>query len=279
MDSNAVRIDTGTDELLCEVRDRVMTITLNRPHAKNSLSDHLTPALRRMIAQCDHETSVGALLITGAGSAFCSGGDVKGMGSNSSLADMTFDAKVARLKERQRTLTGALVGLSKPTIAALPGPAAGAGLAIALGCDIRIAAESAVLVTGYARIALTGDYGISWLLTRLAGTARARELMYLSERVDARRAEQIGLINRVVPDAELRATAFELAKTLAQGPSAALAAIKDNLDKAVTSDFLTSLDHEAENMVKAAGTAEHKEAVRAFVEKRAPKFSEFATRA
>jgi enoyl-CoA hydratase/carnithine racemase len=279
MDTDAVRIDTGTDELLCEVRDRVMTITLNRPHAKNSLSDHLTPALRRMIAQCDHETSVGALLITGAGTAFCSGGDVKGMGSNSSLADMTFDAKVARLKERQRTLTGALVGLSKPTIAALPGPAAGAGLAIALGCDIRIAAESAVLVTGYARIALTGDYGISWLLTRLAGTARARELMYFSERVDARRGEQIGLINRVVPDAELRATAFELAKTLAQGPSTALAAIKDNLDKAVTSDFLTSLDHEAENMVKAAGTAEHKEAVRAFVEKRAPKFSEFATRA
>lgn len=278
MDTNAVSIDTGTDELLCEVRNRVMTITLNRPHAKNSLSDHLTPALRRMIAQCDRETSVGALLITGAGTAFCSGGDVKGMGSNSSLADMTFDAKVARLKERQRTLTGALVGLKKPSIAALPGAAAGAGLAIALGCDIRIAAASAVLVTGYARIALTGDYGISWLLTRLAGTARARELMYLSERVDARRAEQIGLINRVVPDAELRATAFDVAKMLAQGPSAALAAIKDNLDKAVTSDFLTSLDHEAENMVRAAGTAEHKEAVRAFVEKRAPKFAEFATR-
>ena len=278
MTSDAVRIDTGTDELLCEVRDRVMTVTLNRPDARNSLSDHLTPALRRMIAQCDREAGVGALLITGAGTAFCSGGDVKGMGGSSSSSDMTLEAKVARLKERQRTLTGALVGLSKPTIAALPGPAAGAGLAIALGCDLRIAAESAVLVTGYARIALSGDYGISWLLTRLAGTARARELMFFSERVDARRGEQLGLINRVVPDAELRSAAFEMAKTLAQGPRAALASIKDNLDRAITSDFLTSLDHEAENMVRTAGTAEHKEAVRAFVEKRPPNFSEFATR-
>jgi 2-(1,2-epoxy-1,2-dihydrophenyl)acetyl-CoA isomerase len=278
MDTGAVRIETGTDELLCEVRDRVMTVTLNRPDARNSLSDHLTPALRRMIAQCDREAGVGALLITGAGTAFCSGGDVKGMGGNSSSSEMTFDAKVARLKERQRTLTGALVGLSKPTIAALPGPAAGAGLAIALGCDIRIAAESAVLVTGYARIGLTGDYGISWLLTRLAGTSRARELMFFSERVDARRGEQLGLINRVVPDAELRSTAFEMAKTLANGPTTALASIKDNLDNAITSDFLASLDHEAENMVRAAATAEHKEAVRAFVEKRAPRFSDFATR-
>jgi enoyl-CoA hydratase/carnithine racemase len=129
------------------------------------------------------------------------------------------------------------------------------------------------MTTGYARIGLTGDYGISWLLTRLAGTARARELMYLSERIDARRAEALGLINRVVPDADLQAEAFAMARTLANGPGGAYAAIKDNLDRSLSTDFLTSLDHEAENMVAAAASAQHKEAVRAFIEKRPANFA------
>jgi enoyl-CoA hydratase/carnithine racemase len=267
-------IETGTDELLCSVRDRVATITFNRPEARNSLSDHLTPALRRMVRQMGDDPSVGAILLTGTGPSFCSGGDVKGMGGGSSGPALTFDGKVERLRERQRTLTGVLVAVRKPTIAALPGPAAGAGLAIALACDIRIACESAFMATGYARIALTGDYGISWLLTRIVGTARARELMFLADRVDARRCEALGLVNRVVADADLRSEAFALAKRLANGPTEAFAGMKDNLDLAATSDFLTSLDHEATNMVKAAATAQHKEAVRAFVEKRAPNFSE-----
>ena len=165
-----------------------------------------------------------------------------------------------------------MVGLRKPTIAALPGPAAGAGLSIALACDIRIAAETAFMSTGYARIGLTGDYGVSWLLTRLTGTARARELMFLSERIDARRCETLGLVNRVVPDADLQSEAFAMAERLANGPSLAFGMMKDNLDRALTSDFLTSLDHEAVNMVSAASTAQHKEAVAAFVEKRRPDF-------
>jgi 1,4-dihydroxy-2-naphthoyl-CoA synthase len=144
MTDGSISIDTGTDELLCAIRDRVAVITLNRPEARNSLSDHLTPALRRMIKRNGDDPDVGALLITGAGSAFCSGGDVKGMGGNTAAPAMSFSDKVARLKERQRTLTGVLVSVRKPTIAALPGPAAGAGLAIALACDIRIAAESAI---------------------------------------------------------------------------------------------------------------------------------------
>ena len=274
MTDGSITIDTGTSELLCVVRDRVAVITLNRPEARNSLSDHLTPALRRMIKQAGDDPEIGAVLITGAGTAFCSGGDVKGMGgkSASTVAPMSVDDKVARLRERQRTLTGTLVSLRKPTIAALPGSAAGAGLAIALACDIRIASESTIMTTGYARIALTGDYGISWLLTRLAGTARARELMFLSEKIGARRCEALGLVNRVVPDADLRSEAFAMAKTLANGPGSAYAAIKDNLDLALSADFLTSLDHEAENMVAAASTAQHTEAVRAFIEKRAPNF-------
>ena len=121
------------------------------------------------------------------------------------------------------------------------------------------------MTTGYARIGLTGDYGIAWLLTRLAGTARARELMFLSEKIDARRCESLGLVNRVVPDTELREIAFALAKSLAEGPSMALARMKDNLDHALTSDILTSMDQEAENMVQAARTSDHKEAVRAFL--------------
>jgi enoyl-CoA hydratase/carnithine racemase len=127
--------------------------------------------------------------------------------------------------------------------------------------------------TGYARIGLTGDYGVAWLLTRLVGTSRARELMFLSERIDARRCETLGLVNRVVPDAELRDTTFAIAKSLAEGPSIALACIKDNLDHAMTSDFLESMDQEAENMVRSARTTDHKEAVRAFVEKRKPAFA------
>jgi 2-(1,2-epoxy-1,2-dihydrophenyl)acetyl-CoA isomerase len=128
------------------------------------------------------------------------------------------------------------------------------------------------MTTGYARIALTGDYGISWLLTRLAGTARARELMFLSERIDARRCESLGLVNRVVPDSELQTEAFALTRALANGPASAYASIKDNLDLALSADFLTSLDHEAERMVAAASTTQHAEAVRAFIEKRAPMY-------
>ena len=268
-------IDTGTDELLCEIRERVAVITLNRPQARNSLSDNLTPALRRMVKTCGENPDVGALLITGAGPAFCAGGDVKGMGGkpgSSNAPELTFDQKVARLQERQRTLTGALVNVRKPTVAALPGPAAGAGLSLALACDLRIAAESAFVTTAYVKIGLSGDYGMSWLLTRLVGTSRARELMFFGEKVDARRCETLGLVNRVVPDDRLRDEAFAWARTLAQGPSKALRFLKDNLDEALMNDFLTSLDHEAERMVRTAGTTDHKEAVKAFVEKRKPVF-------
>src|SRR6201995_2615092 len=210
MTSEAITIDTGTNELLCEIRDRVAIITLNRPEVRNAMSDNLTPALRTMIKSCGENPAVGALLITGAGTAFCAGGNVKGMGAHRDpkrLA-MSHDEKGAGLQERQRLLTGALVSVRKPTIAALPGPAVGAGLALAMACDIRIAAQSAFVSTGYLKGALSGDYGIAWLLTRLIGTARARELMFTAERVDANRCEKIGLVNRVVPDDKLQEEAL-----------------------------------------------------------------------
>ena len=187
-----MEIDTGTTELLCAVRDGVALITLNRPEARNAMSDKLTPALRTQIKERGEDPAVGALLITGAGTAFCSGGDVKGMGGRGPRGQMGFDERVIDLRQRQAALTGALVAVRKPTIAALPGAAAGAGLAIALACDIRIAARSAFVSTGYARVGLPGDYGISWLLTRAVGSVRARELMFTAERVDAERCERSG---------------------------------------------------------------------------------------
>jgi enoyl-CoA hydratase/carnithine racemase len=265
-------IDTGTTELLCSVRDGVALITLNRPEARNAMSDRLTPALRTQIKERGADPDVGALLITGAGTAFCSGGDVKGMGDRSARKDMSVEERVADLKWRQANLTGALVGVRKPTIAALPGAAAGAGLAIALACDIRIAAQSAFVSTGYARVGLSGDYGIAWLLTRAVGSVRARELMFTAERVDAARCERIGLVNRVVPDDRLQEEAFALAKSLAEGPRVALRSMKDNLDDALHVDYATALDREAERLVQASRTDDHREAVRAFVEKRKPVF-------
>ena len=266
-------IDTGTHELLCALRERVAIVTLNRPSAKNSLSSELTPALRKLIRDFADNPQVGALIITGTGDAFCSGGDVKGMGDNTSRRELSRDERIADLRVKQRTLTGALMAWRKPTIAALPGVAAGAGMSLALACDIRIAAESASLVTAYLKIGFSGDYGISWLLTRAVGPARARELLLTNKRVDARTAERIGLVNEVVPDADLHERAFALAKSLADGPADAMRLVKDNLDEAMLVDFETSLDGEAARMIESGQSPDHKEAVRAFIEKRKPVFA------
>ena len=270
-------VETGSDQLLARIEDGVGVIALNRPEARNALSEALTPALRRTIARFAAADAVGAVVITGAGSAFCAGGDVKGMArSRGALGGdakpRAVDEAAADLRQRQRTLTGALVAMRKPTIAALPGPAAGAGLALALACDIRFAARSAFVSTGYARVGLTGDYGINWLLTRLVGTGRARELMFTAARVDAETCERYGLVNRVVDDDALMAEATGFARRLAAGPRGALSGIKDNLDRALDCDFLSALDGEAEVLVRAARTADHREAVSAFVEKRPPRF-------
>ena len=267
-------IDTGTEQLLCEIVDRVAVITLNRPEARNALSDPLTIALRRQIAERGRDPNVGALMITGAGGAFCAGGDVKGMGGRRpAVANETADDRYEGIRARHHEIAGALYALRKPTLAALPGAAAGAGLAIALSCDMRIAARSAVLTTGYARIGLSGDYGIAWLLTRVVGPARARELMLLGERIDAQRAEQLNLVNRVVDDTMLREAALTLAHRLANGAAVATRYIKDNLDDALRIDHATAIDREAERLLRAMNSADHREAVTAFVEKREPTFT------
>jgi enoyl-CoA hydratase/carnithine racemase len=266
--------ETGTEQLLVTAEERVATITLNRPEARNAMTPELTRAFRKAIAWAGSDPDIGAVLVTGAGTAFCSGADVKAMGrrDSGSKPPPTVEAQFQEMRTRHHEISGALHQMRKPTIAALPGPAAGAGMAIALACDLRVAAESAFLSTAYARIGLSGDYGVAWLLTRIVGPARARELMLTAERVPAERAAQIGLVNRVVGDDELRTDSFTLARQLANGPQVAFAYMKDNLDEALQIDHATAIDREADRILKARSTADHRKAVRAFAEKREPTF-------
>ena len=268
-------IETGTDQLLAELDEGVATLTLNRPEVRNALGDVISPALRRTIAAVAEDPEVRCVVITGAGSAFCSGGDVKGMGERKKPradAPTTLADVVADQTERQLQLTGALYAMAKPTLAVLPGPAAGAGLAIALACDLRIASESAFVTTGFVNVGLSGDYGVSYFLTQLVGTAKARELFYTGARVPARECEALGIVNRAVPDDRLREEAHALAHRLAAGPTLAYALMKQNLDRALREDLPTCLAHEARGTAVSIQTEDHREAVRAFVDKRKPEF-------
>ena len=268
-------VDTGTDQLLAAIDDGVATITLNRPDKRNALSDYLTPALRETLLRFDEDPEVRVVVLTGAGKAFCAGGDISGMGSSGTQTAptrRTFQDGVRELQRKQETLTLRLFDLSKPTIAALPGPAAGAGFSIALACDLRIAAESAFVTTAFSNIGLSGDYGASWLLPQLVGIAKAKELFFTSRRVGAAEAFALGIVNEVVPDEALRDRTLELARMIANGPPVALRYMKENLNRALNADLRTCLALEADRMSRSAQTQDHKEAVAAFLAKRAPVF-------
>ena len=268
-------IDTGTDELLCDLEAQVATITLNRPEKRNALSNNLTPALRETLLTLDADPRVGVVVITGAGKAFCAGGDVSGMGRGASKTTTerpTTEDSIRTLQHKQETLTLRLHEMTKPTIAALPGPAAGAGLSIALACDMRIFADSAFITTAFGNIGLSGDYGSSWFLTRLVGPAIAKELFYSSRRVSADECLRLGIANRVVPFSDLQVATTELASQIANGPATALRYMKENLNRALTQDLKSCLAMEADRMVRSTQTADHREAVSAFMEKRSPAF-------
>ncbi len=262
-------VDTGTPELLCRVEGRAAIVTLNRPQARNALTMDMKRALAELVPALAADADVGCVLLTGAGGAFCSGGDTK---------NMAREGRPASAEERLRQLRwehgvpAAIYRMPKPVIAALSGPAAGAGFGLALSCDLRIAAESAFVTTAYARLGLSGDYGASWFLTRLVGTAKARELMFTADRVSAAECERLGLVNRVVPDADLEKESLALALRLAAGPPVAYGYMKDNLNRALGEDLEACLDVEAERMVKSAQTEDYLEAVKAFAEKRTPEF-------
>lgn len=264
-------VDTGTDQLLCRVADHVATLTFNRPEKRNALGDIVTPALREMLLVLEVDPDVRVIVLTGAGKAFCAGGDIKGM-SSSTPDDRPLDDKIRTLQHRQQTLTLRLHELPKPTIAALPGAAAGAGMSIALACDIRIGAASAFYAPGFAAIGLSGDYGGSWQLTKIVGPAKAKEIYFTGRRVQAQEALTLGLLNEVVADDDLQSRTAELAAQIAAGPPLAIRYMKQNINRAAENDFKTCLDWEADRLVRVAQTEDHKEAVRAFIEKRAPDF-------
>lgn len=272
----SLTINTGTDELLCLIDDRVATITLNRPGKRNALSDRLTPALRRILLELDTRQDVGCIVITGAGSAFCAGGDISGMGAvggDPSALEPTIQERTRALQHKHDTLTHRLFDHSKPTIAALPGVAAGAGFCIALACDIRIAAASAFVTTAYRNIGFSGDYGGSWLLNQLVGPARTKELFYTARRVQSDEALALGIFNQVVADEDFLTETMNLAKHIASGPPIALGYMKENINAATGCDLRISLNMEADRVIRCAFTQDHKEAVTAFMAKRAPVFS------
>ena len=256
-------------DLIETIEDGVATLTFNRPERMNALSTPIMEGLLHGLPRLAGDPGVRVIVLTGAGRAFCAGGDVKSMaegGEERSAAEAT-----VRLRSRME-VSRILHELPKPTIAMINGPAAGAGLAFALACDLRIASASARLVTAFVKVGFSGDFGGSFFLTRLVGTAKARELYFTGRPVDAQEALSLGLVNRVVPDDQLADATMELARSLAQGPQIALSLMKRNLNCAESSGLAELLDMEAANQVLTGRTEDHREAAKAFVEKRAPMF-------
>lgn len=267
-------IDTGTDHLLADLTGGILTLTFNRPEARNALSSELLQALGSQLADGEINPEVRCVVITGTGAAFCAGGDVKAMSeTNSNGAKSTLDTLIQRQRLNQRATSARLYKMPKPTLAVLPGPAAGAGLSIALACDLRIMSSTAFMTTAFAKVGFAGDYGGSLFMSQLVGTAKARELYFLSDRISAKEAEDLGLTNWVVEPEALQESAADIAQKLANGPTVAYSYMKENLARALTSaDVHDCLDLEASHHIHCGGTDDHKNAVEAFIEKRAPVF-------
>jgi 2-(1,2-epoxy-1,2-dihydrophenyl)acetyl-CoA isomerase len=267
-------LDTGTEDLLAEIDDGVAVLTLNRPERRNAFSPAMVTALGVTLASLEHDEAVGVIVVTGAGGAFCAGGDVKAMASNDALfgPQLSYDDKIQLQRLNQRATAVKLWSMAKPTIAMLPGAAAGAGLSVALACDLRYAADTAVMTTAFARVGFAGDYGGTWFMTRLVGSAKAKELYFFSDRIEATEAERLGLVNAVFPADALRDEVMRRAGHLANGPRVALRYMKENLNRAVYAELADCSDLEVTHHVHTGTTEDHREAARAFVDKREPTF-------
>jgi 2-(1,2-epoxy-1,2-dihydrophenyl)acetyl-CoA isomerase len=256
--------------LLEAISEGVATLTLNRPDRLNALSISMTDGLLEALPRLARDTAVGVIVLTGAGRAFCAGGDVKSMVEG--RVERSIEEAVTHLRDRME-VSRLLHEIAKPTIAMVNGPAAGAGMALALACDMRIAAQSARFITAFANIGFSGDFGGSYFLSKLVGTGKARELYYTAEPLDAGKALALGVVNRVLADADLLASTIQLAQKIARGPRIALALMKQNFNAAETGTLAQLLDLEARGQIETGRTDDHKEAARAFVEKRAPVFA------
>jgi 2-(1,2-epoxy-1,2-dihydrophenyl)acetyl-CoA isomerase len=264
-------VDTGAASLLARVEDGVGVLTMNRPERRNALDRPMVDALGRMLAAFAVDDAVGCVVLTGAGGAFCAGGDVKAMAEGDGTRE-GLDARIQRQRLAHHATSGALWSMPKPTIAALPGPAAGAGLALALACDLRYAAEGAILTTAFANVAFSGDFGGSWFLTHLVGPAKARELYFFADRIGTAEAADLGLLNGVFPAPDLDTEVLSRAHRLAAGPRIAYRYMKENLNRAQTAPLTEALDLEATYQLHTGLTQDHTEAAQAFVARRPPTF-------
>ena len=264
------KLDLGTDHIVGGVEGHIATLTFNRPEKRNAFGPELLSGLAKGLQLTAKDDAVRVVVLTGEGSVFCAGGDLAGMGGNG--ADAPTDEKVHALQQMQEDTTLALYNHPKPIIAALPGLAAGAGMGLALACDLRIAAEGAGFVPAFGAIAASGDFGGSWLLPRLIGPAKAKEVYFTGRRIETAEAVAHGLFNQVVAPEDLAQATQEMANTIARQAPIALAAMKDNHNRAMTTDLQTSMAGEAHHMMHCLSTQDHKDAVAAFFEKRTPVF-------
>jgi 2-(1,2-epoxy-1,2-dihydrophenyl)acetyl-CoA isomerase len=245
-------------ELLVERADGLATLTLNRPERLNALSFSLMVDLADAVADVASDASVGCVILTGAGRGFCAGGDTKqgaerrATGEAAPRAETRIERSTDRLR-REMEAARLLHIMPKPSIAMVNGPVAGAGIGLAGACDLRFAAESATFSSAFARIGASGDYGSSWFWTHILGTAKARELFLLGEKLTAAQAHAMGIYHRVYPDADLHAEVTGIARRLADGPRSAWRYMKANLNAALTGTLEASLDRESVNMVLSIG--------------------------
>ena len=245
----------------------VLTVTLDRPEALNSFNVAMKDELLAALKDAGRDRGVRVVVLTGAGRAFSAGQDLKER-QEPAATDLG-----SELRARYNPLILAMRRLEKPIIGAINGVAAGAGCSIALACDIRLASESASFIEVFGRVGLVPDSGSSWLLPRLVGYARAAEMVFTSEPVDAATAERIGLVNRVLPSDELMAEAHALATRLAAAAPLALGLAKRALNRALESSLEDALEYEAQLQAIAGRSSDHREGVAAFVEKRPAEFS------
>ncbi len=250
--------------ILFEETDHIARITLNIPEKRNALNLEIRSELLDAFRHAAEEDSIKVLVITGAGKAFCSGGDL------GTMEGVTPVAGRVRLKKGQR-LIKAMVELEKPIIGAINGVTAGAGVSIALACDILIASEEAKFVIPFTRLGLVPDWGQFYFLPLRVGIARAKELMFMAETIDAREADRLGLVNRVVPAGELEEAVLALASRLARGPTQAYAMIKAALNRWPAS-LESLLELESTMQAIAFGSDDFDEGRKAFLEKRRPFF-------
>jgi 2-(1,2-epoxy-1,2-dihydrophenyl)acetyl-CoA isomerase len=269
-------------DLIAERRHGVLFLTLNRPDKLNALSDQMIAGLLEELGRAAYDKEVGAVVLTGAGRGFCAGGDIGRMrerneaaghdsGAQGAGGEAGINTRIAQLR-RSEEVSALLHEMPKVTIGAINGPAAGAGLSIALACDIRIAADTARFGTAFARVGFSGDFGGTYLLTQLVGPAKARELYFTAEVIGADEALKLGMVNRVVPAASLGEEVEAFARRIAAGPTVAYSYMKAHLNLALKSDLRTILDRESYGQSLTGLTEDHKEAVKAFLEKREPKF-------